>query len=87
MLKDNELKGAFWLTASTSILIAAFNEDQSERHTMLRRCKLKKEVVRKVSNIRTQRLRVHQLSLFKITNQTVSQSVPPPVITTINGYT
>lgn len=52
-----------------AILISAFNPDQASRYEFLRRIRLKKETVR------------------KITNQTVSQSVPPNVITTINGYT
>ncbi|KAM0803344.1 hTAFII28-like protein conserved region-domain-containing protein [Usnea florida] len=52
-----------------AVLIGAFNEDQEQRYQFLRRFRLKKETVR------------------KITNQTVSQSVPPNVITTVNGYT
>ncbi|KAF6218858.1 hypothetical protein HO133_005401 [Letharia lupina] len=52
-----------------AVLIGAFNYDQEKRYECLRRIRLKKETVR------------------KITNQTVSQSVPPNVITTINGYT
>ncbi|KAF2837963.1 TAFII28-like protein, partial [Patellaria atrata CBS 101060] len=51
------------------MLVDAFNEDQSERYELWRRVKLKKEIVR------------------KITNQTLSQSVPPSVIITINAST
>ena len=43
--------------------------NQSNRYETYRRVKLKKEIVR------------------KITNQTLSQSVPQPVIIAINGYT
>ena len=52
-----------------AVLLAAFDDDQSERYDLHRRVKLRKETVR------------------KIVNQTLSQSVPPSVITTINGYT
>ncbi|OCK95997.1 TAFII28-domain-containing protein [Cenococcum geophilum 1.58] len=52
-----------------SLLVEAFDQDQTERYEIWRRVKLKKEIVR------------------KITNQTLSQSVPQPVILTINGYT
>ena len=51
------------------MLVEALNPDQASRYDIWRRVKLKKEIVR------------------KITNQTLSQSVPPSVITTINGYT
>ncbi|KAK3171500.1 hypothetical protein OEA41_003584 [Lepraria neglecta] len=51
------------------VLIDAFNPDQYERFESMRRIKLKKETVR------------------KITNQTVSQSVPPAVVTIVGGYT
>ncbi|KAI9740423.1 MAG: transcription initiation factor TFIID subunit 11 [Cirrosporium novae-zelandiae] len=52
-----------------AILVESFTADQAERYDLFKRTKLKKEVVR------------------RITNQTLSQSVPPSVITTINGYT
>ncbi|OCK84221.1 TAFII28-domain-containing protein [Lepidopterella palustris CBS 459.81] len=51
------------------VLLEALSEDQAERYEIYRRIKLKKDIVR------------------KITNQTLSQSVPQPVIVTINGYT
>ncbi|KAI9722923.1 MAG: hypothetical protein M1812_001371 [Candelaria pacifica] len=51
------------------VLVDALNPDQTDRYETSRRVKLRKEVVR------------------KITNQTLSQSVPVSVITTINGYT
>ena len=35
-----------------SVLMSAFNADQTERYTMLRRAKLKKETVRKVRHPR-----------------------------------
>ena len=52
-----------------AVLVDAFNPDQADRYEMYRRVKLKKEVVR------------------KITNHIVSQSVPPGVTLSINGYT
>ncbi|KAF1816058.1 histone-fold-containing protein [Eremomyces bilateralis CBS 781.70] len=51
------------------VLVEAFDGGQTERYAVWRAVKLKKEVVR------------------KLTNQTLSQSVPPSVITTVNGYT
>ena len=54
---------------------------------MLRRCKLKKEVVRKVCIVACAQVNPVELRLPQIVNQTVSQSLPAPVITTINGYT
>ncbi|KAF2455973.1 hTAFII28-like protein conserved region-domain-containing protein [Lineolata rhizophorae] len=51
------------------LLISAMDPDQAQRYAMYRRVRLKKEIVR------------------KITNQTLSQSVPQSVVTTINGYT
>ena len=52
-----------------SILIDAFNDDQSSRYDMFKRTKLNKPTLR------------------KIVNQTLSQSVPPAVITTVSGFT
>ena len=52
-----------------AVLVDAFNPDQADRYEMYRRVKLRKEVVR------------------RITNHVVSQSVPPSVILSINGYT
>lgn len=52
-----------------SVLIDAFNSEQSERYDLFKRAKLNKPTLR------------------KIVNQTLSQSVPPNVITTISGYT
>ncbi|ORX93490.1 hTAFII28-like protein conserved region-domain-containing protein [Clohesyomyces aquaticus] len=51
------------------ILMEAMSENQSNRYAIYRRIKLKKEIVR------------------KITNQTLSQSVPQPVIITVGSYT
>ncbi|KAF2503163.1 TAFII28-domain-containing protein [Lophium mytilinum] len=51
------------------ILLERLDDDQTERYTIFRRIKLRKEIVR------------------KITNQTLSQSVPQPVIIAINGFT
>ena len=52
-----------------AMLIDAFDEEQTYRFDTWRRCRLKKETVR------------------KITNQTLSQSVPASIVTTISGYT
>ncbi|KAF2194964.1 TAFII28-domain-containing protein [Zopfia rhizophila CBS 207.26] len=51
------------------ILMEAMDENQTTRYETYRRVKLKKEILR------------------KITNQTLSQSVPQPVIIVVNGYT
>lgn len=84
----------------SSVLVDAFNADQNERYNKFRRVKLKKETVRKVPYHPppTSHLTVHTTYLSEspktnhpstpqIANQTLSQSVPPSVITTINGYT
>lgn len=51
-----------------SILIAAMNPAQQERHAIYRRIRLKRETVR------------------KLVNQTLSQSVPQPVILAVTSY-
>ncbi|KAI9877873.1 MAG: hypothetical protein M1830_002581 [Pleopsidium flavum] len=63
-----------------AVLVDAFDRDQQDRYDMYRRVKLKKETVRKLK-LQT------RLTAKQITNATLSQSVPPSVITTINGYT
>lgn len=52
-----------------SVLIEAFDSNQSDRYDLFRRTKLRENTLR------------------KIVNQLLSQSVPPQVIKTINGYT
>ncbi|KAL6722199.1 hypothetical protein ACLMJK_001306 [Lecanora helva] len=69
MMGEGEAVDAEAEVKKMAVLMGAFNAEQTDRYTMLRRAKLKKETVR------------------KIVNHTVSQSVPPMVITTINGYT
>jgi len=54
---------------SIRILLEKLDTDQTDRYTIFRRIKLRREIVR------------------KITNQTLSQSVPQPVIIAINGFT
>ncbi|KAI9654778.1 MAG: hypothetical protein M1821_005772 [Bathelium mastoideum] len=51
------------------MLLSSFSEDQTSRYEAVRRVRLKKETVR------------------RITNQTLSQSVPASVVTTINSFT
>ena len=52
-----------------NMLLSAFSEEQLDRYSTWRRVKLKKEIVR------------------RITNQTLSQSVPAGIVTAINGFT
>ncbi|KAL9084826.1 MAG: hypothetical protein Q9165_007894 [Trypethelium subeluteriae] len=51
------------------MLLSSFSPDQTSRYEAVRRVRLKKETVR------------------RITNQTLSQSVPASVVTTINSFT
>lgn len=71
------------------ILVDAFNADQTDRYEMYRRVKLRKETVRKVYPFPLLSLPTigDASNSAQIANQTLSTSVPAPVITTINGYT
>lgn len=55
-------------SGTVSVLIDAFDTDQSTRYDLFKRAKLSKPALR------------------KIVNQTLSQSVPPNVVTTVSGY-
>ena len=68
------------------MLIEAFTPDQADRYDTWRRVKLRKDHVRRV---RFTALLFFQRPLIpqQLVNHTLSQSVPPAVITTVNGYT
>lgn len=68
------------------MLIEAFDTEQADRYDMWRRVKLNKAVVRRVGCWRGLG-GTRWANEIQLVNQTLSQSVPQSIVTTVNGYT